>query len=207
MPLSRSVRLEHPFRPNPGKEYDLKKIYLVKKDPAAGAGSENWIIMEWREFRAFLQTPEGMKRRADFGRLEACGENDCTIIAECGIKKAREWKREENRHRYLANSEKKMIKYSSMCPQSISDEEFMLSETLEDPAARTEESVLAEIMGEKLRTAMNTLPDAERLLIREMYLEERPMSISEFAELTGRDRAYVRKLREKAFCELREMIG
>ena len=62
----------------------MRKIYLVKKNPELPADGNNWLVMNSFEFRNFIQTPEGQKRRDRFGQLDACSVDDVIIIAECG---------------------------------------------------------------------------------------------------------------------------
>lgn len=59
----------------------MKKIYLVKKDPAA-EGQDNWITMNGYEFAMFMKTPEGQARKDNFGQLDACSEDDNIIVME-----------------------------------------------------------------------------------------------------------------------------
>ena len=59
----------------------MRKIYLVKKNPELPADGNNWLVMNSFEFRNFIQTPEGQKRRDRFGQLDACSVDDVIIIA------------------------------------------------------------------------------------------------------------------------------
>ena len=67
----------------------MRKIYLVKKNPELPADGNNWLVMNSFEFRNFIQTPEGQKRKACFGQLDACSVDDVIIIAECGAETAK----------------------------------------------------------------------------------------------------------------------
>ena len=79
----------------------MRKIYLVKKNPELPADGNNWLVMNSFEFRNFIQTPEGQKRRDRFGQLDACSVDDVIIIAECGTETAKQWRSEKDRHDYL----------------------------------------------------------------------------------------------------------
>ena len=57
----------------------MRKIYLVKKNPEQPAGGNNWIVMNSFEFMNFVKTPEGQKRKACFGQLDACSVDDVII--------------------------------------------------------------------------------------------------------------------------------
>lgn len=52
----------------------------------------------------FVKTPDGQKRKACFGQLDACSVDDVIIIAECGAETAKQWRSEKDRHDYLAQS-------------------------------------------------------------------------------------------------------
>ena len=51
--------------------------------------NDNWIEMNSFEFEQFIHTPEGHERRYNFGRLDACSEDDAIIYIECGVEKAK----------------------------------------------------------------------------------------------------------------------
>ena len=58
----------------------MRKIYLVKKNPEQPADGNNWIVMNSFEFMNFVKTPEGQKRKACFGQLDACSVDDVIIV-------------------------------------------------------------------------------------------------------------------------------
>lgn len=72
----------------------MRKIYLVKKNPELPADGNNWIVMNSFEFMNFVKTPDGQKRKACFGQLDACSLDDVIIIAECGADTAKKWRSE-----------------------------------------------------------------------------------------------------------------
>lgn len=72
----------------------MRKIYLVKKNPELPADGNNWIVMNSIEFMNFVKTPDGQKRKACFGQLDACSVDDVIIIAECGTETAKQWRSE-----------------------------------------------------------------------------------------------------------------
>ena len=84
----------------------MRKIYLVKKNPELPADGNNWIVMNSFEFMNFVKTPDGQKRKACFGQLDACSLDDVIIIAECGADTAKKWRSEKDSHDYLASFEK-----------------------------------------------------------------------------------------------------
>jgi hypothetical protein len=58
----------------------MRKIYLVKKNPELPADGNNWIVMNSFEFMNFVKTPDGQKRKACFGQLDACSVDDVIIV-------------------------------------------------------------------------------------------------------------------------------
>ena len=68
----------------------MRKVFYVKKNPTMPMSNDNWIEMNSFEFEQFIHTPEGHERRYNFGRLDACSEDDAIIYIECGAEKAKE---------------------------------------------------------------------------------------------------------------------
>ena len=168
----------------------MKKIFLVKKDPER-EGKDNWIIMEGKEFSDFIRSEEGQRRKGDFGRLEACGYDDVIVIAECGRKRAKEWKSEQNRAEYLRRYE-----------EGIVFEEG----DMEDISGNVEESVLIRVSGEQVRVAVMRLEPVEKLLIEKVYLADEPVSLTKFAEMVGRDTSYANRVKNRALRKLRNFL-
>ena len=84
----------------------MRKVFYVKKNPTMPMSNDNWIEMNSFEFEQFIHTPEGRERRYNFGRLDACSEDDAIIYIECGAEKAKEWESEINRRKYIQKVKK-----------------------------------------------------------------------------------------------------
>ncbi len=171
----------------------MKKVYLVKKNPEMPAGRDNWIVMNSYEFYKFMETPEGKKRRPNFGQLDGCDVDDVIIIAECGEETAVKWRSEKDRHDYL-NEAKEKLGYRTFSYHAIAsgDGEDLTGEDLvQDEETDVEETVIIHIMKDKLRVAVMSLNAEERHLIEKMFLSENPMTEEEYAKLTGKKRPTV----------------
>lgn len=111
----------------------MRKIYLVKKNPELPADGNNWIVMNSIEFMNFVKTPDGQKRKACFGQLDACSVDDVIIIAECGAETAKHWRSEKDRHDYLASVEKQSgVTVFSYNTQTTTEDELSGEEILTD---------------------------------------------------------------------------
>ena len=68
---------EYPWSPNFEPEHqiqnskeitEMRKIYLVKKNPELPADGNNWLVINTIEFMNNIQTQERQKRRDRFGQ-------------------------------------------------------------------------------------------------------------------------------------------
>ena len=121
----------------------MRKIYLVKKNPEQPADGNNWIVMNSFEFMNFVKTPDGQKRKASIGQLDACSVDDMIIIAECGAETAKQWRSEKDRHDYLASIEKQSgMTVFSYNTQTTTEDEMSGEELLADNQCDVVEEVL-----------------------------------------------------------------
>ena len=176
----------------------MRTVFLVKKDPYAEMCEDNWIIMSKVEFKIFMSTPEGRRRKKDFGRLGGDDEADI-IIAECGREKAKEWEREENRSHYLF-----LLRKDSR-EESIYGDQF-IPENIYEPGKSVEDCVLDSITSDDIRNAVDMLMPDERMLIEKMYLEDSPMGRTQYSEYTGMSDSSVRRKRDKALSKLKSIL-
>ena len=192
-----------------GKGQKLKKVYLGKKNPEMPAGRDNWTVMNSYEFYMFMQTPEGQRRRPNFGQLDGCDPSDVIIIAECGEKTAGKWRTEKDRHDYLAEA-KERIGYTTFSYHGSSDEngEDLAGEDLiADEDTDVEETVVIRIMKDKLRIAIMSLDAEERHLINRMFLSDNPMTEKEYAALTGKPRSTVNSQKVRILEKLKQLMS
>ena len=82
-----------------------KTIYCVRKDPLGPKTEDNWIQMDAKAFKEFRKTKEARNRY--FIRMgDDCHEGCDTIIIDVDKEQYDEWRREYDRHRYLARQER-----------------------------------------------------------------------------------------------------
>ena len=150
----------------------MRKIYLVKKNPELPADGNNWLVMNSFEFRNFIQTPEGQKRRDRFGQLDACSVDDVIIIAECGAETAKQWRSEKDRHNYLASIEKQSgMTVFSYNTQTTTEDELSGEEILTDKGCDVAGEVIEKLYLMELQNALSQLNEKERQIITLLYGE------------------------------------
>lgn len=186
----------------------MKKVYLVKKDPSLPAGKENWIVMDSHGFSQFLKTPEGQKRKQDFGQMDGCDTDDYMIFAECGREAARQWRAEKDRHNYLMKLKTKMgyVNFSYHAIPTDAGSEAQGEDILKDENTNVEETVIDRLVAEKLRTALVSLNAEERHLVDHMFLTDKPVTEEQYARLTGKSRAVVHYRKKQILKKLEIMI-
>lgn len=150
----------------------MRKIYLVKKNPELPADGNNWLVMNSFEFRNFIQTPEGQKRRDRFGQLDACSVDDVIIIAECGTETAKQWRSEKDRHDYLVSIENQSgVTVFSYNMQTTTEDELSGEEILTDKGCDVAGEVIEKLYLMELQNALSQLNEKERQIITLLYGE------------------------------------
>ena len=151
--------------------------------------NDNWIEMNSFEFEQFVHTPEGRERRYNFGRLDACSEDDAIIYIECGVEKAKEWESEINRRKYIQKVKKAcdvtVCSYSTLISDDYPFETYSGEQYLEDTDYDLEEIVMKKLDLERLHDALKTLSQEQMDLICALYLRDEPMSVSQYASVLG----------------------
>lgn len=164
----------------------MKKTYMVKKNPNLPTSADNWIFMNSYEFAMFMKTEEGQKRKKNFGQIDACGEEDDIIIAECGEECAKEWRAEKDAHDYLKECEAESgIETVSFCAVNDDGEKVNLEEMIADSESDVFEDVLKTATHEALMVALGKLSDKDYKAIYYLYLSENPMTEEEYAMICG----------------------
>lgn len=185
----------------------MKKLYLVKKDPAQPATCDNWIVMNAYEFAMFMKTPEGQSRKSNFGPLDACSYDDYQIIGECGKECAKKWRSEKDRHDYLKCLEKQSeITTFSYNAIEVNDEELTGEELLVDEDCDVEEMVLKRLKYEELYKAIEQLDQNDRLLIGCLFLQKNPMTSVEFGKMYGYSPQLVKYYKFRALDRLKKLL-
>ena len=186
----------------------MRKIVLVKKDPAAPAGEGNWIVMNTYEFAMFMKTPEGQRRKRGFAMLYGCERNDAIIIAECGEDHVPQWKADINRADYIRTRNSKhgnrVYSFTELRPDPYGEHGW--EEILGDGRDEVEETVIARLTVEKLRKAMQFLTEEERDLVGKMFLTDLPMTEEEYAESIGIKRHQANYRKRKVLDKLRLLL-
>lgn len=184
----------------------MKRIYLVKKNPNAPDGAENWIVMDGKEYYTFIQTPEGKRREKSFGQLDGCGADDVIIFAECGEESAREWRAYKDRADYLKEQEENST-FIGFQLEEENEDDLDGSGAVPDPDCNVEEEIIRKLTLEKLRTALQTLSDQERELIQILFLDADPISESEYGRRLGVTQHCIYRRKLKVLEKLRKMLG
>lgn len=164
----------------------MRKIYLVKKNPEQPADGNNWLVMNSFEFRNFVKTPDGQKRKACFGQLDACSVDDVIIIAECGAETAKQWRSEKDRHNYLASIEKQSgMTVFSYNTQTTTEDDMSGEELLVDQDCSVIDAILKKEEKSTLYAAVAKLSPAEINLMTSLYLCDDPIGQREYARRHG----------------------
>ncbi len=185
----------------------MRKIYLVKKNPKLAADGSNWIVMNGYEFAMFMQTPEGQRRKDNFGQLDACSMDDVIIVAECGADTAKVWRSEKDSHDYLTAAEKEsgftVFSYST---QTTTDDEGSGEELLEDKTCNVAEEVMKRLQKVEIQDAIAKLLPAERALIESLFFTECPMSEREYARKLGKTQSTINYQKAIALKHLKKLL-
>ena len=160
----------------------MRKIYLVKKNPELPADGNNWIVMSSIEFMNFVKTPDGQKRKACFGQLDACSVDDVIIIAECGAETAKQWRSEKDRHDYLASVEKQSgVTVFSYNTQTTTEDGLSGEEILTDKGCDVAGEVIEKLYLMELQNALSQLNEKDRK--GNPFLTLQPLRTSRLSEI------------------------
>lgn len=185
----------------------MKKIYLVKKDVNKPAGEGNWIEMNPYEFAMFMKTDEGKQRRPGFGQIDACSSDECIIIAECGVDKARKWRAEKDAHDYLKQIEIEMgYTVFSYDEQQSTDDDLNGEELIADDELDVENEVITKITYDELYKAISTLSEYEQDLIQSLFFLKPAMREVDFANKYGFTRRTVGYHKKLILEKLKEVL-
>lgn len=178
----------------------MKKTYLVKKNPSLPDGADNWIIMNGYEFARFIETEEGQRRKKNFAQLDACGDDDDIIVAECGEERANEWRAEKDSHDYLRKCEMESgIETISFTSINENGEEINLDELIADFDSNVVIQVIREQDRDKLNRIMKLMTRDEYILIYELFFADAPMTLSDIAKRDKIAVSTVMRRRNKIF--------
>ncbi len=183
----------------------MKKIYLVKKDPKAANSPENWNVLNGYEFAMFMKTEEGSSRRSNFTKLEACSEDDVTVIIECDPEEIKnsEKARDYTRYRRKRNREIGYITFSY--DSFLVDGKYISDEAIADDTVDVESEVLNRMEIEDLILAVSLLPEDDRNVIDEMFLNSQ-LTEKAYADKHGMSQKGANKRKTKALLKLKKIL-
>lgn len=187
----------------------MKRLFLVKKDPEKPAAEDNWIVMEIIDFLRFIESPEGQRRKTEFGRIPGYDKNDVVYYVECGQETAKAWKKEDDHQRFFNHglgSQYKVLSYFNVETDDETGVSSDLEELITDETVNVEETAIVRVLVERLGLALNKLKADERDLIEKMYMGERPMSERTFAELMGITRSTAHYRKKRVLKKLKNLV-
>lgn len=164
----------------------MKKLYFRWKDEACNGVNPEWVEMTGKEFLEFKRKPEN-KHRKFIACTDEYGETS-TIVMEVTREKYNEWRREEERKRRKREEEKKQgYKLVSMDDEmeGVEISDITLHDVLPDESANVEADVCKHCMGQHLQEVLKELSDDEVKLINSLYLGEKPLTESAYADYLG----------------------
>jgi len=189
-----------------GKELQMKKIFLVKKDPKAVNSPENWNILNGLEFKRFLETDEGKARINNFARLNSLGSGDSMIIIECDLEEAKRNKRIHDLENARHKAERSLgIDTVSLESIPVGDELLRGEEILIDEECDVEKMVLRRIQIEEMLLALGMLNERDKALIEALYLK-RTHTEKSYAEYLGIRQQTVHTHKVRVLQKLRELL-
>lgn len=181
-----------------------KKIYLVKKDPQAPCGKDNWIIMNGRQFRQFLDSPQSEGRRNSFAQMDACSEGDYAIVMETEGESLRSMRAEHDRNTYMRKTAEEAAAAGIIALMPPEEADRSGNGYPEDPVADAAE---ADMEIELLRSSVGRLREDEQRLIRYCLLSEMPLSEREYGSRYGMCRDSVHAAKRRIVRKLAGMLG
>ena len=159
--------------------------YWIKKNYEMDYAQDNWILLTLEEFEEFLKTEDGKRRKKGIARMPYC-EKDEVSFWECGEATALEWIKEDNRHQYLRTlpDDEKFEVLSIEAMLNADGEEYG-----EDCIPDLDEDVVREVIRkleiERLSVVLASLDEEEMEMIKQLYLQENPITEKEYAVQIG----------------------
>ena len=188
----------------------MNTIFLVKKDPNLPNRKDNWLNMEYEDFKCFLDSKEGTQRRKSFFYLLPVDKDDYGIVVECGEEYAQVWMREQNRSNYinrtLIETGYKLVSYYSSIRRGDG------SYTFEDVLSIAEETSVEDaatlsIQIKALRNALKKLTAKEMELISALYLSDSPLTEDAYSASSLIPRPTVSHRKANALLMLQRLIS
>ncbi len=184
----------------------MKKIFLVKKDPKAINSPENWNILSSVEFKRFVETEDGKRRRPNFATLNALGPGDSMVIIECDEEIAKSMKKQHD----LESAKQKAAAAIGMDTVSLhaiimNGEYLDGAELLVDDECDIENMVIRKLQIEEMLFALGMLSEDDKDLIEALYLKGTHTEKS-YGEEHGVSQQYIHKRKIRILQKLRELL-
>lgn len=179
------------------------KTFMVKKDVNKPNAQDNWIIMSGPEFVKFMQTEEGRSRNKCFALLESGDGIDDDIIVECGEKKAKEWENERlcRYYRKKTNMNYHTLSYDWYLAKAETDDR---DDIVANSTTDVDTIVMNKLINEVLYEAISTLTPQQRILIDQLFLSDKPMTLIEYAKCNGIALASAYERKERTLIRLKK---
>lgn len=185
----------------------MANTYLVKKDPTLPCSDENWMVMSYKEYKKWTETPEGLSRKIVFGKILRVDERDDIIYIECDEEDKRKCQSAIDESLYREKVKKSTgYRFVSYCVLEHDQDEFG-EEFIPDPETDVEEEIINKIELEHLKTAIQNLSKEEKELVASMFLIEKPLTGREYAQKLGVVHGTVNYRRKIVMDKLRESLS
>ena len=181
------------------------QIYIKKNAEALNA-EDNWLALTVPQFKAFLNTEDGKRRKRDIGRMPY---SDLAGLAyfECGEKTAKEWEKEDSHHNYLQQiKEEELIEVLSIEAMLNADGEEYGEEMIPDLDEDVVCDVLHKMEIEQLYRGLALLTPKEKQVINCLFLQEEPMSEREMSTATGIPQKTINNRKKVALIKLKKIF-
>lgn len=152
------------------EECILKTRYFRRKQ---NSDAVEWIEMSGAEYLDFVRDPENKDRF--FLNMK-------NVVLECSKEEYLQSRTEKRRSDYLAESKKGWTIISLFAQV---DKESTGEEVIPDPDADVEENILHTLTVQRVREAVDALPEEDAALLRALYLQTPPLTLRAYSEKTG----------------------
>ena len=152
------------------EECILKTRYFRRKQ---NSDVVEWIEMSGAEYLDFVRDPENKDRF--FLNMK-------NVVLECSKEEYLQSRTEKRRSDYLAESKKGWTIISLFAQV---DKESTGEEVIPDPDADVEENILHTLAVQRVREAVDALPEEDAALLRALYLQTPPLTLRAYSEKTG----------------------
>lgn len=192
----------------------MKKQYFAWKDrKQAKDGRQEWIEIMPKEYREIYEKNKvcPVDERRYFASLPGVEKEDIYYCFECDYKQYKKYRAEKEQKARKEKADKEdEIKYGSVRLLSLdaefvddSGDPYSLHDMIADEDSLFENELIKSLMFQQV---LNALSKDERELIYAIYLSDNPMTIRDYAEITGVHFTTVNYRKKKILEKLRELF-